>query len=120
MQSDRFAREIATILERDSTRSRRLMRNSLGGSPPATSSGKGGAVKFPRQRRVRDGQPMGKSRSGRPGHGVVRSHVRGHAQRRSAEFTSKPNNRFHPSATLRTGRSGVPPLLVGNVQDATR
>jgi len=30
--ADRFAREIAAILERDTMRSRRLMRNSLGGS----------------------------------------------------------------------------------------
>jgi hypothetical protein len=30
MQHDRFAREIAAILERDIMRSRRLMRNSLG------------------------------------------------------------------------------------------
>src|SRR5262245_44062990 len=30
--ADRFAREILAILERDTTRSRRLMRNSLGGS----------------------------------------------------------------------------------------
>ena len=35
--ADRFAREILAILERDTTRSRRLMRNPFGAQPDTSS-----------------------------------------------------------------------------------